>query len=170
VIDFSTYPDLIGFANGIDSADDLAAAGAAVRAECGWHIAPRVTETLTLDSDGGYLLTLPSLFVVEVTAVTDADDAALEDWSVSSLGLLERTGCRLWPKGYGKVKVTLTHGLSKAPPDLVAVIVELARELKVSATTPAGVEAIGPFTFGPAGGAGSWTTQRLSVLKRYRLP
>lgn len=169
MIDFSAYPDLVGFADGIDSADDLAAAGAAVRAECGWHIAPRVTETVTLDGDGGNLLVLPSLHVVTVTAVTDADDVALDDWSLSSLGLLERTGCRLWPKGYGSVKVTLTHGLTKAPPDLVAVVVELARELKASATAPAGAEVVGPFQFRSEGGAMSWTRQRLSTLKRYRL-
>lgn len=122
-----------------------------------------------LDSDGGNLLVLPSLHVIEVTAVTDADDVALEDWSVSSTGLLERTNCLLWPKGFGKVKVTLTHGLTVAPPDLVAVVVELAREVGASATAPAGVEGMGPFTFRAEGGAVSWVQQRLGSLKRYRL-
>ena len=37
------------------------AVSAAIRSYCGWHVAPIVEETMTLDYDGGGILTLPTL-------------------------------------------------------------------------------------------------------------
>lgn len=128
MIDFSDYPALIeaGSIPDIDDAE-LDAACDVIRGECRWHIAPEVTKTVRLDSHGGRILTLPSLHVVEVTAVTDADDKPITGWELSGVGILARTSHLTWPKGHGNIKVTLKHGLTKTPPALVAVVKDLAR-------------------------------------------
>lgn len=131
MLDFSGYPRLSDSADLPSDVDDVEAqaAGESIREYCGWHIAPSVTETLELDSYGGSVLQLPSLRVVTVSAVTDADDAPIEGYSVSkSTGLLRRDGCLRWPRGYGAVKVTLTHGFDGVPDSLNAVLVAMARD------------------------------------------
>jgi hypothetical protein len=75
------------FPAGVDE-DAWAATVAEVRAFCGWHIAPEVTETLTLDGPGGYVLVLPTLHLVDLvsvtndgTAVTDPASTGTSEWS-----------------------------------------------------------------------------------------
>ena len=62
---------------GVD-AGAWAATVAEVRAYCGWHIAPVVTETLTLDGPGGHLLVLPTLRLVDLLSVTNEGHAVVE--------------------------------------------------------------------------------------------
>ena len=119
----------------------LAAACDLIRTECGWHIAPVETETLLLDSDGGRLLTLPSLFVLNVASVVDAQtNKPIDGWGLSQIGLLERTGFCEWPRGRQRIKVTVTHGLASAPPALLAVIEDLVRNNAAAALTPSNVK------------------------------
>lgn len=138
MLDFSDYPRLfesVDLPSDVDD-DDAQAAGESIREYCGWHIAPEVTKTLEMDSYGGSVLQLPSLRVVTVTAVTDADDAPIEGYSVSkSTGLLRRDGCLRWPRGYGAVKVTLTHGFESVPDSIAAVLVAMARDTVAAATS-----------------------------------
>lgn len=141
--DFSLYQPLC-------SADDLegeysdatiAAACDLIRTECGWHIAPVETETLLLDSIGGKLLTLPSLYVLNVASVVDVEtNTPIDDWGVSQIGLLERTGFREWPRGHRRIRVTFTHGLPTTPPALLAVIEDLAKNNAAAAVTPSNVK------------------------------
>lgn len=123
MIDFSAYGSLVGngqIPTGTDVTDaDLEAIGNAIRNWCGWHIAPRKTETLTLDQLGHRVLTIPSLLVTDVSAVTDADDNPIDDYEWRTIGQLWRR--RGWPTGYRKVKVTLTHGFESTPPEILAV-------------------------------------------------
>jgi hypothetical protein len=104
-----------------------------IRSEAGWHIAPQVTETLTLDSYGGQLLSLPSQRVVNVTAVRDMTraGAVLTGWTRSSCLLWRstyHTYCFGWP--VGQVEVDIVHGFATTPPDLLAAVA--ARALRLS--------------------------------------
>lgn len=91
-----------------------------VRDYCGWHVAPVITETITLDGTGSRRLFLPSLKVLEVQSVTvkgEPLDAAAYSWTEA--GILYRGGG--WPEGYRNVEVTLVHG---NPPEDVRWIVD----------------------------------------------
>lgn len=144
---------------GVDPADWLAACDE-VRALCGWHVAPVVTETITVDSDGGPLLVLPSLRVVDVTSVSIAGaEVAAPAWS--SHGVIR--GC--WPAGQRNVAVTLAHGFDRAPAGLVA----LAKQFLTNPLAPGARVASrtrGPFaeSYFDSG------SPEQRVIDRYRLP
>lgn len=107
-----------------DGMVDIAAAS--VRGDAGWHIAPEVTETLTVDSYGGYLLILPTRRIVGVTAVRDVTNGStvtVTDWSRQSGGLYRRNG---WPAGV--LEVDLTHGYATLPADLKPILAARARQ------------------------------------------
>jgi hypothetical protein len=128
--------DTLAFADDLSSypgapftADRTEAAVAAVRREAGWHIAPVRTETVTLDSGGGYFLPLPTRKIVSVTAVRDVTSGsplAVTGWSVRLSGLYLR-GWAAWPDGL--VEVDLVHGYATTPADLYAVIAARARQM-----------------------------------------
>jgi hypothetical protein len=87
------------FPAGVDE-DAWAATVAEVRAFCGWHIAPEVTETLTLDGPGGYVLVLPTLHLVDLVSVTN-DGTAITDpeWPAELLSVMTEmasTGTSEW--------------------------------------------------------------------------
>lgn len=80
-----------------------------VRDFCGWHVAPVVTETITLDGTGSRRLFLPSLKVLEVQSVeVDGIAVAADAYSWSESGILYRGGG--WPDGYRNVVATIVHG------------------------------------------------------------
>ena len=102
-------------------------AAAEVRDEAGWHIAPVITETLTLNSRGGQILLVPSLRIVRVIAVRDVTDPAsprdLNGWRVDkSAGLLHRAAG--WPQGVSTVEVEIEHGFTACPLPLHGVLRE----------------------------------------------
>ena len=99
--------------------DRAAAAGGAIRRRAGWHIAPEVRQVLILDHDGGPVLRLPSLLVVEVHAVRDLTGSSpreLTGWRWSAAGMIEGRGL---PRGFRSVEVDLTHGYAECPEDLL---------------------------------------------------
>lgn len=113
-----------------ETAVDVAAAS--VRSEAGWHIAPVVTETITVRSYGGRELLLPTRRVVSV-----ASAGTWTDWVVQPEGVLYRhVG---WPAGV--YEVTLTHGFDSVPVELLPVLAGRAagavrlRDPAVSATS-----------------------------------
>lgn len=100
-----------------DYAVDIAAAS--VRADAGWHIAPVVTETLTVDSFGGQLLVLPTRRITAVTAIRNVTDGTevVTGWRRMTTGIYRRAG---WP--IGTIEVDLSHGYAKTPLELLPVI------------------------------------------------
>lgn len=86
------------------------AATRAIRDYCGWHVAPVITATLTLDGTGTGTVLLPSRRVVDVLSVK-VDGQELEatayEWSADGL-LRRRRGC--WPDRYRGLAVGLKHG------------------------------------------------------------
>lgn len=101
----------------------LALASGAVRAFCGWDLA-RETATLQADGDGSPILSLPTLHLVDVTAVTVDDvevDLNLLDrdrivWSKK--GQLYRASG--WPR-FCVVSADVVHGYDPVP-DLVKLV------------------------------------------------
>lgn len=162
--DLATYrggdPDLV-----------VAAAEGAVRVYCGWHIAPARTETVTAMSDGGAALLLPTMQVSEITAVrqlTTEGPQVEDNWrSTPRLAagvLLRNSGC--WKYG-GVYEVDCTHGHAQVPPEVRAVVLDLANML---VNTPGGVtrRVAGPFQ--QEVGEQNLTALHRMVLDNYRLP
>lgn len=138
---------------------------AEVRGRCGWHVAPPVTDTVTVEGDWSVFLPLPSLHVTDVQAVT-AGGVLLDpgDYTWSQVGFLRRI--RPWRRGWaGPVTVRFVHGYLAAD-DLAGVV--KARVTRLQAN-PAGAlrTTVGPFTDQFEGG---YTSDELGVIRRYRLP
>lgn len=135
---------------------NLAAAVAAVRGYCRWHIAPERTEELTLRAVGGRVI-LPTLKATAVT-VADADgfEVSADDYELEA-GYL-RLNC--WAPG--PLTVTLTHGYDELPADIKRVALSMADS---GATTVGGrLKTAGPFTYEfPEG------SEDAATLDRYRL-
>lgn len=103
--------------------DIVDAAAATVRGEAGWHIAPLVTETLTVLSWGGQFLPIPSGRIVSVSAVRDVSGpTTLTDYMLLPGTIFRQAG---WPAG--AIEVDLTHGYEETPDDLFPVLAARAR-------------------------------------------
>lgn len=113
--------DLIGFPGAPFTPSTVGAAANQIRRTCGWHIAPELTETLTVDHDGSTVLHLPSLKVSEVTSVRDVTGSTpreITGWRWSGAGMVSGH----FPRGFRSIEITLTHGYSECPPDLLPVV------------------------------------------------
>lgn len=124
--------DLAEFGSYSETMVDIAVAD--LRAEAGWHIAPRVSETLSVRILGrrggrpGYMdeLVLPTRDLpgapVTVSAVR-AGGTTLQGWTAAE-GLL----MRLWGWGFGAglLEVDVTHGFTTCPRDLLPLLASLA--------------------------------------------
>lgn len=125
-------PSLLPTPSADPAADDLAAAEAAVRKYCGWHIAPVISQDLVLDGSGTGTLFVKSLRLVNVTsAVVDGVvlDVSTLEWSEA--GFLRVPG--RWPDKLRSVRLTIEHGFDEAP-DVVAVIRGIAARASASPT------------------------------------
>lgn len=117
--------DMEGFPGAPFSPGVLAAAAGQVRDDCGWHIAPKVTETVSVDTGGGTVALLPSLLVDSVQEVRGEDGTVIEGWKFRPHGVLRRAGG--WPE---VIEVDFIHGYEKCPPGLLSVIAERAQRIK----------------------------------------
>ena len=109
--------------------DALAAVSRSIRRRAGWHIFPVVTaHTLVLDGPGGTVLSLPTLKLVTLTALTEAgtviDPVAGVDVSRET-GLVKKTDGSSWTTRYGHIVVTMDHGEEEVP-DLAMLCLKLA--------------------------------------------
>ena len=141
------YPDIVPQSTQVDPAFWMRAAQAAVRRECGWHVAPVITETLVLDGQGGKLLLLPTLRIVSVTKVVNAgvDVTDLVRSGPRSGVLLLETG---WACAPGSVEVTLEHGFAAdEAADVAGLIVTLTKRASQGAAAGLTVRQ----NIGPAG-------------------
>lgn len=144
---------------GVDPADWLAACDE-VRALCGWHVAPVVTEILTLDGPGSSRLILPTLRLVDLLSVTN-DGVAVTDPQWSSSGVVD--GC--WTCKRRGVVATIEHGFERAPAGLL----EVAKQFLTNPLAPGARVASrtrGPFaeSYFDSG------SPEQRVIDRYRLP
>jgi hypothetical protein len=123
----------------------LDAAHGAVRGHCGWHVAPVITETLTLDGSGSTALLLPSGRVWQILRVAnDGRDVT------SQVKFSRRTGvvtlASRWTRDVGSVEIELTHGYS---PDEVPEVAGLIATLQKRGA--AGSPTVAQQNIGPAG-------------------
>lgn len=113
--------DLADFPGAPFKDSTVKAAAGQVRRICGWHIAPSLTQSLTLDHDGSSVLYLPSLRVTDVASVRDLTGSTpreISNWRWSGAGMIEGS----FPRGFRAVEVTLTHGYEECPADLMPVL------------------------------------------------
>ena len=93
-----------------------AAALAAAQRYCGWIVTPPATVTVTLDGPGGRVLSLPSLYVTDVSSVVeDGVDLDVSDLLVSPTGLVRKKSGACWSSDLAAIEVTMTHGFDSAP-------------------------------------------------------
>lgn len=156
-------------------------AQAAMVAYCGWDPTEHVTNQLVLlNGNGTSLLTLPSLHVTDVSAVTVTDrwDRSVDltigtgsaDLSWSEDGVLSLTGCglvRAFPEGLRNVAVTYSGGYPEVPAELQAVLDSIGKR---TGTTSAGIRSK---TMGKAAftyvASGDLLLLEKMVLDRYRI-
>jgi hypothetical protein len=106
------------------SEGDYLAASAEIRRRAGWHIWPRINETVTLNPRGARLLFLPTMRLHSITAMVvegvALDDAGLQGLRWTSSGIVERSAYAgwLWPWAPRSVTVTMNHGEEYLPSDL----------------------------------------------------
>lgn len=120
--------ELTGFPGAPFSSGVVSAVADAVRVDAGWHIAPVRVETVEVDTDCSRVALLPSLRVVEVSEVRDADSGnVISGWRLSKHRgtLTRRSGS--WP---AQIEVDLTHGYESCPPALFPVIAERAQRVR----------------------------------------
>ena len=142
----------------------LAGVVGAIRDYCGWHIAPAVDETFTVDSEGGRVLQLRTLRLNSVTSVTENGTAVTEfEWSQD--GSLRR---ECWTDRYRGVVVVANHGYDIIPDSLKTVVLDAVSR---AVSVPAGQqpEKIGPFEYGGSQGGVQFFAHETAVLDRYRL-
>lgn len=177
---FASAEELVAHMQGAVQLDDprlpqvLAAASRAVRAYCRWHVAPVVTETVTLDGDGSGRLLLPSLRVRAVTAVRSgglAQNLAHITWSRSGLLL----SGYLLSGAYRGIEVDLTHGHDlEDVPEVVSIVLQAAARALASPVgytrEQSGSIGVAPTLTGPsaAGGVHLLEHERAD-LAEYRL-
>jgi hypothetical protein len=164
--DFAEASDLTDYRAG-DPATIIAQAQGAIRRYCGWHIAPSVIETITLDGSGSRSLWLPSLHVTDIVSVTDeGTQVAADDYDWSQTGYIHRRySC--WTSRPRQIVVELIHGYDNIPPELIGVAVSLASR---RASSPGGYkrETAGPFSV--EFGGREFLQEELAVLDQFKLP
>lgn len=125
-----------------------------IRLECGWHIAPVITETIKVDSDGTSVLRLPTRKMTGLTSVTDTATGepilVNPETGWSAAGLLSlgdegfipgrswsssyRPGFGRFPAGFRAVTVTFSHGYEVCPSDILRYIVSASRSRIIAET------------------------------------
>lgn len=115
----------------------LKAAQKRVRAYCGWHIAPILTLSGSLNLRGGRVLRLPALRVAKLTRLVTREGIDLLDSTVmGSDGLVESLDAP-FPTGVAAVSYEMEAGFPvEEVPNVVAVILQMTKR---AMNAPAGI-------------------------------
>lgn len=131
-----------------------------IRGRCGWHIAPTITETVTVDGTDTRVLAMPSLHITAVDTVTESGTAVDVEWS--TVGLLRHPN--RWTDRWRSVTVTYTHGYPSVPADLAKVVIEAA--LRLPEPGAGAVKKVGPFEMASTA---VFLPEELETIDRYRI-
>jgi len=113
--DVEQYTDGRLLASDPETGRVLLAALREVRKHCGWRVTPVAVETLTLDGPGGRLLSLPTLKLVELQAVTEHGISIdIDTLDISGVGLVRKKHGGRWSHRYGSITVRMNHGDAQA--------------------------------------------------------
>jgi len=141
---------------------DVREASEAIRSYCGWHIAPAISDTVTLRIERGRgTVILPTLQLNSITSVTV--DGTL--WSASDYeAYLGRTARIDLGRGVlaRRVVVVFNHGFTEAPGDVIRVVKSLARSGATGSSVRVGSVQISSST--------STVSASLTSLRPYQLP
>ncbi len=108
-----------------DAAFLLRAATAQVRRECGWHVTPILTETITVDGTGGPELRIPSGRIRNLISVLNDGEDVTADVDTSEAGILRLPYC--WTDKFSGVVIELEHGFAQwEAADLAGVVAAIA--------------------------------------------
>lgn len=159
----------------LDASEDeskrlVAAALAAARRWCGWHVTPvKAGDVVTIDGRGGRMLRLPTMKLVSLTGlVEDGTAVDLSGLRVSQLGMVSKKSGAFWSCHFGAIQATMTHGYADAPDFDAAVLSLIDRESFLSAGGRARV--VGPFQWESGDTViGGFTTAELAKLEQFRL-
>jgi hypothetical protein len=145
-----------------------------IRDYCGWHIAPTMDATITVDGSNAKVFQLPTLRLNSVTSVTEngtelVDDA---DYRWSADGSLIRA--HRWTGRYRGVVAVVNHGYDQVPESITSVILDAtgtALAVPVGEAVAASVgETMGPFSFERPDFKVEFTAAQRRVLDHYRIP
>lgn len=161
----------------------LAGASAAIRRYCGWHIAPVIEDEYTLDYDGGSIVTLQTLRLVDVRALKvgdheySAEELASLKWSHNGEIAFPNPGRGMYPgAGFRAIKTTIQHGYDLADvPDLKQIVQQVVGNAIASplgaTREQAGQVSIQWSTTAPGVSGGISLLERdYAILDQYRLP
>lgn len=111
----------------VDPAFWLSAANQAIRTECGWHVAPIITEELVLDGPGGTALLVPSKRVRSIiSATSDGRDVTDEVKFSRRAGVL--TLASGWSCEVGSIELVILHGYElEEVADVAGLVVSLTK-------------------------------------------
>ena len=141
-----TDPDLSDLADyqAKDPQQALDAALAAVRAYCGWHIVPSISETVNVWSPGGQRLFLQTRNLTAVISVIqDGATVSASTYTFERRGVIRRTsGCFSLRT---PAAANITHGYAELPADVKDVVLALA-EQSISDTRGLASKSVGPFS------------------------
>lgn len=118
---------IVTAATQVDPAFWLNAANQAIRTECGWHVAPIITEELVLDGPGGTALLVPSKRVRSIISAT-SDGRDVTDLVKFSRRAGVLTLASGWSCDVGSIELTIEHGYeADEVADVAALIVTLTK-------------------------------------------
>jgi len=99
----------------------------AVTEYCGWHIAPVLTQTVTVDGSGTLIQTLPTLNLVSLDSISENGlplDVSRIDWS--SYGVMEKRWGNGWTGRRRGIAAGITHGYTATPSWVTTLICAVA--------------------------------------------
>ena len=151
----------------------IAAASAAIRNHCGWHVAPILGCTARL-SACGRVARIPAMMVTSIESVTeDGRQLAEGQYEARADGLLRRSCFRNWTRRWEGVEVAYEAGFAPdAVPDIAQACIHLA---EAALAAPAGVasESAGgvsiSYSTASASVAAAMTPAIMDALAPYRL-
>lgn len=165
-LDLEITPDnLDGLPGGPFTQPIIDQAVAAIRAYCGWHIAPQRTETILLDAGFADVLHLPSLHVADIAEIRSVNFGAQEHLVEGFMWFPDGRVHLRGPLGR-YARVTFTSGHDVFPAELYGIVAYLAGIVKQGGRITS--EALSGHSVSFEAGSASSVTD--SILDKYKLP
>lgn len=161
--DLFVADDLAGLPGAPFEDEAVTQAGEAIRNALGWHLAPSVEETLTVDSPGGVNVYLKTKYLTDVAEVRDVTaGTVLTGWTFTRLGRMRRRSG--WPCDH-VLEFDVTHGLEDCPDELLPIGAAIARSGS-SSSNVLKARTAGPFREEYADG---FSQGQMGVLDTYKI-